>query len=325
MDLINIDILCVGAGATGLYLADKVNKLYKKKRMVIVDIKKDIGGKINHLPFEDKLGIYLESDELVHNIIREKKIETEKISHKDRVYYHIKDGFMTLFECIFQTAKFNIPFYLNTRVYEIKTCPDSDMFIVDNRWKVKKIVFTGTLKELSYIYTDNTALVNARRIMIDYIGEPKFILHTYLKILNPWWKENDIGTTYKIKNIGSIYYYNRNMLYIKSKQKRARILYRFIPSEFHSEFGKWNDSKKFGLLNKYLKNNIPNAKNNIFSILFYYNKSHNLDFETFINSKHSYLLEELAIKHDILFLPSTKSINSDWDYIEKYFHDFVSL
>lgn len=321
MKLINIDILCIGAGATGLYLADKVNKLYKNKKIVVVDIKKDIGGKLHVLPFEDKSGIYLNSDILIHDIIREKQIETEQISNEK---YRIKGGFMTLFDHIFQNIKFNVPFYLNTRIREIKTCPESDMFIVDNRWKVKKIVFTGTLSELSCIYTDNEALIDTRKVMIDYIGEPKFILDTYLKILNPWWTKDDIGSTYKLKNIGSVCYYNHDMLYIKSTQKRARIIYHFIPSQFNLDFGKWHHSKNFGSLNEYLKNNIPNTKNNVTFILFCYNQSHDLNFETFMSSKHGYLLEELATKHDILFLPSTKSINSDWNYIEKYFYDFVS-
>lgn len=201
---------------------DNINRMAKKALTTIVEY---LGYSINI--FSKQIGYELFNSpinlHMAMSTINKFESSTQNI---------LVEGFEELCNNLYRKIKnkCSYKFKLNYIVNNIEYC--DGYYIINNCYKTKKLVFTGTKDQLLRININVDHLINLKNDLINNYFNYQGI-RIYLQIDNPWWDNHDYFNKWNsFEPYGQIIYYSKNIINIYTSMDTAEMLYNMIPSKY---------------------------------------------------------------------------------------------
>lgn len=343
-DLKYYDIICIGAGAAGLYLGYKMVKEESPLSLLILEKLNKVGGRVQSVPFFDKSIKYraegcaqrfMDGQERVRDVVdffnvgytklrndliattdsasdlisqivdkydpdspeiveisnldalvNTPTIETgsyenirefanahgylTNINYMNLFYFYesvistslptqnfINGGYINLFERMAEYINKRYEILLNTPVINVKYDHCRDLYIINNSYECKKLVYTGVVSDLSLINTDSCNLRSIKSELYENIGYYKDYIRIFFHFKNGWWTESQIPMQFKdLGPISVMYYYTLNDIVVYNGSINADLIHSLIPLELwekgHNNI-EWISISKAPRLKRFIK------------------------------------------------------------------------
>lgn len=168
----------------------------------------------------------------------------------------IDDGFLSICTKLYDILKKRYPFIFDLTVQKISY--DGLFYIINDKYKCRKIVATGTKDQLRTIDIQIPAINNIIGI-IDHIYFDFMAIRIYLYIPNPWWSSAQLFSKYNTGGpLNQVVYYSGNTILIYSNMESANILLDKIPMDLKYRNMQWYNASMLRILIWYIVNTITN-------------------------------------------------------------------
>lgn len=169
----------------------------------------------------------------------------------------INGGFVSICIKLYDILRKKYRFLFGSTVRKVSY--SDSIYIINDIYRCRKIVMTGTREQLNAIDIQIPSVVRTREIMdrvyFDFIG-----IRIYLYIPNPWWDTSQIF--YKFNTGGplnQVVYYSNNTILVYSNMESANILLNMVPIDFRYKDMKWYKSSILKVLVWYIMNLITDG------------------------------------------------------------------
>jgi hypothetical protein len=163
--------------------------------------------------------------------------------------YMVKEGFMSLitklYNIVSQFYKIKLSYNVNKINYE------NGYYIINDKYKCKKIVFTGTRNHLFNINTNIDFMNETKRLLSEnYFSY--ITMKIFIKFNKPWWTKNELFYTFNSGNIISqLWYYSTDTILIYNSMETADLLYNMMSYEIRDINNsntdiRWFDHRLYG-------------------------------------------------------------------------------
>lgn len=144
--------------------------------------------------------------------------------------YIINGGYESVCDKLYGIIKKSHKIKFNKSVYKISY--KDGQYIVNDKYIAKKILFTGTINQMSNIIIDVPHLYKLKNDLSDNYFNYRAI-RLYVQIECPWWNSSQISYKWNSGTpLNQILYYNPNTILIYSDMNSADILYNMIPDKY---------------------------------------------------------------------------------------------
>jgi len=136
-------------------------------------------------------------------------------------------GYKAVCETIYNQINSQIPVLLNYQVKNIYY--DGYFYYIDNRWRTRKVVYTGTRNQLASINVVKDSVIQTKQLLMEkyfsYVG-----LRLYIHFSNPWWSNSDLFYRWNSRGpINQLWYYSDETVLIYNNMDTADLIYDLIP------------------------------------------------------------------------------------------------
>jgi len=163
--------------------------------------------------------------------------------------YMLKEGFMSLitklYNIVSQFYKIKLSYNVNKINYE------NGYYIINDKYKCKKIVFTGTRNHLFNINTNIDFMNETKRLLSEnYFSY--ITMKIFIKFNKPWWTENELFYRFNSGNIISqLWYYTIDTIQVYSSMEKADFIYNMMSYEIRDTNNpntniRWFDHRLYG-------------------------------------------------------------------------------
>lgn len=125
------------------------------------------------------------------------------------------------------TGPSNIRIQLDTRITDVEY--DGSNYIVNQKWRCRKVVYTGPMMQFLQMNTKSAALLDAKQLLVQnwftYQG-----LRLYLRFSQPWWRQDEEFFRFNGDGpINQFMYYSADTIVIYNNMYTADLLFDFLP------------------------------------------------------------------------------------------------
>lgn len=142
----------------------------------------------------------------------------------------VNGGYENVCKKLYSIIKNKFHFKFNKNVKQIDYIDGH--YIVNNKYRAKKLLFTGTIDQLNTIILNVPELLDLKRLLVHKYFDYRAI-RIYLKIKDPWWTETDILKKWNTGTpLNQIIYYTKDTIQIYSNMWASEVLFYMIPERF---------------------------------------------------------------------------------------------
>ncbi|ARF08217.1 NADP-binding rossmann-like domain protein [Catovirus CTV1] len=171
----------------------------------------------------------------------------------DLVQNFVDGGYENVCEKIYHIIKKRFKFKFNKTVSQIDYI--DNCYIINNKYKAKKLLFTGTIDQLNTITINIPHLLELKRNLVNSYFDYRAI-RIYLKIKDPWWTKDDILKKWNTGTaLNQIIYFTKDTIQIYSNMWASELLFYMIPEKFRT-INKFIDSSNVPQLVNYVSQKI---------------------------------------------------------------------